>query len=147
MTEVPIASDGSGLRFIVIADSHIRPPDQEIDAYPSNALMVQRNEFVVDLCNQIDAAFVVHLGDIVHPLPVEDTHREAIDLAHGVYAKSLHPIHFVPGNHDVGTNRTRSWRSLPLPRATTPCMKMRGGRRSTRSTSGHATSSSSTHNS
>ncbi len=102
MAETPIASDGSGLRFIVIADSHIRPPDQEVDAYPSNALMVERNEFIVDLCNQIDAAFVVHLGDIVHPLPVEDTHGEAIGLAHDVYGALRHPIYFVPGNHDVG---------------------------------------------
>ncbi|MCL1598383.1 MAG: hypothetical protein M3094_04310, partial [Actinomycetia bacterium] len=82
-----ITSDDTVFRFIVIADSHIRPPDQEIDAYPSNALMVQRNEFIVDLCNRIDAAFVVHLGDIVYPLPLEDTHREAIDLAHGVYRR------------------------------------------------------------
>ena len=94
--------DGAGLRFIVIADSHIRPPEQEIDAYPSNAWLVQRNEFIVDLCNRIDASFVVHLGDIVHPLPVEDTHVEAIDLAAGVYARLRHPIYFVPGNHDVG---------------------------------------------
>jgi predicted phosphodiesterase len=89
-------------RFIVVADSHIRPTDQEIDAYPSNALMVGRNEFIVDLCNRIDATFVVHLGDIVHPLPVEDTHLESIRLAKGVYAELRHPIHFVAGNHDVG---------------------------------------------
>ena len=92
----------SGFRFIVIADSHIRPPDQEIDAYPSNAWLVERNEFVVALCNHIDASFVVHLGDIVHPLPVEETHVEAIDLATGVYSQLRHPIHFVAGNHDVG---------------------------------------------
>jgi 3',5'-cyclic AMP phosphodiesterase CpdA len=98
----PETHDGAGFRFIVIADSHIRPPDQEIDAYPSNAWLVQRNEFIVDLCNHIDASFVVHLGDIVHPLPVEDTHVEAIDLAAGVYARLRQPIHFVPGNHDVG---------------------------------------------
>ena len=102
MAAESIPSETSGFRFIVIADSHIRPPDQEIDAYPSNALMVQRNEYVVELCNRVDAAFVVHLGDIVHPLPVEDTHSEAIDLAHGVYEKSRHAMHFVPGNHDVG---------------------------------------------
>ncbi len=89
-------------RFIVVADSHIRPPDQEVEAYPSNAWLVKRNEFVVDLCNRIDASFVVHLGDIVHPLPVEDTHLEAIDLATRVYADLRHPIHFVAGNHDVG---------------------------------------------
>ena len=93
---------GAGFRFVVIADSHIRPPGQESDAYPSNAWLVQRNEFVVDLCNRIDASFVVHLGDIVHPLPVEDTHVEAIDLAAGIYARLRHPIYFVPGNHDVG---------------------------------------------
>jgi predicted phosphodiesterase len=98
----PVTYDGVGLRFIVIADSHIRPPDQEIDAYPSNAWLVQRNEFIVELCNRIDASFVVHLGDIVHPLPVEDTHVEAIDLARAIYADLRHPIHFVPGNHDVG---------------------------------------------
>jgi predicted phosphodiesterase len=89
-------------RFIVVADSHIRPPNQEIDAYPSNALMIGRNEFIVDLCNRIDAAFVVHLGDIVHPLPVEETHVESIRIAKDVYAELRHPIHFVAGNHDVG---------------------------------------------
>ncbi|MCL1693931.1 MAG: metallophosphoesterase, partial [Actinomycetia bacterium] len=98
----PTIRDGAGFRFIVIADSHIRPPEQEIEAYPSNAWLVQRNEFIVDLCNRIDASFVVHLGDIVHPLPVEDTHVEAIDLATGVYERLRHPIYFVPGNHDVG---------------------------------------------
>ena len=74
--------------------------------------MVQRNEFIVDLCNRIDAAFVVHLGDIVHPLPLEDTHREAIDLAHGVYRRLRHPIHFVPGNHDVG-DKPNSFVAVP----------------------------------
>jgi predicted phosphodiesterase len=90
------------LRFIVIADSHIRPEDQEIDAYPSNAFLIRRNEAVVSLCNTIDAAFVVHLGDIVHPLPTEDSHATAIEIAHGVYSQLRHPIHFVAGNHDVG---------------------------------------------
>ncbi len=94
--------DTAGFRFIVIADSHIRPTDQEVDAYPSNAWLVRRNESVVNLCNRIDAAFVVHLGDIVHPLPVEDSHDDAIDLARGVYAELRHHIYFVPGNHDVG---------------------------------------------
>jgi len=89
-------------RFVVIADSHIRPPHQETVAYPSNALLVRRNEVVVDLCNEIAPAFVVHLGDIVHPLPVEETHRVALELARTVYEDLHVPIHFVPGNHDVG---------------------------------------------
>lgn len=45
----PASRDGVGFRFIAIADSHIRQPDQESDAYPSNAWLVQRNKFIVDL--------------------------------------------------------------------------------------------------
>jgi 3',5'-cyclic AMP phosphodiesterase CpdA len=90
------------LRFVVIADSHIRPPDQEVDTYPSNAWLVERNEAVVEMCNGVDASFVVHLGDIVHPLPTQDSHASAIGLAQEVYGRLDHPIHFVAGNHDVG---------------------------------------------
>jgi hypothetical protein len=73
------------LRFLVVADSHIRFPDDDIATYPSNALMVDRNSRVVELCNQLGAAFVVHLGDIVHPLPVESGHEPAVRLAAAIY--------------------------------------------------------------
>ena len=92
----------STFRFIVVADSHIRHPDDAVADYPSNALMVGRNQYVVELCNQIEAEFVVHLGDIVHPLPVEEAHEPAVRLAASVYADLVHPIYFVPGNHDIG---------------------------------------------
>lgn len=89
-------------RFIVVADSHIRFPDDDVVTYPSNALMADRNRRVVELCNLLDAEFVVHLGDIVHPIPVEDAHEPAVELAASVYSDLEVPIHFVPGNHDVG---------------------------------------------
>jgi 3',5'-cyclic AMP phosphodiesterase CpdA len=92
----------TGLRFVVVADSHIRFPDDDVETYPSNSLMVARNEFVVDVCNHIGPAFIVHLGDIVHPLPVEDAHEAAVRLAAGVYARLEAPIRFVAGNHDIG---------------------------------------------
>lgn len=90
------------LRFIVVSDSHIRFPDDEAVAYRSNARLVARNEYVVDLCNRIDAAFVVHLGDIVHPLPLDPGHEPAVRLAGGIYAKLRAPVYFVAGNHDIG---------------------------------------------
>ncbi len=90
------------MRFIVVADSHIRFPDDDVATYPSNALMVDRNRRVVDLCNRLDPEFVVHLGDIVHPLPVEDDHEPAVRLAADVYSHLNAPIHYVPGNHDIG---------------------------------------------
>lgn len=90
------------MRFIVVADSHIRFPDDDVATYPSNALMVDRNRRVVEMCNELDGQFVVHLGDIVHPLPVEDAHAAAVQLAAEVYSDLEVPIHFVAGNHDIG---------------------------------------------
>lgn len=90
------------MRFIVVADSHIRFPDDDVATYPSNAFMVDRNRRVVELCNRIGGEFAVHLGDIVHPLPVEDGHERAVRLAADVYKQLAIPIHFVPGNHDIG---------------------------------------------
>ena len=92
----------TGMRFVVVADSHIRFPDDDVETYPSNSLMAVRNEFVVEVCNRIGPAFIVHLGDIVHPLPVEDAHEAAVQLAAGVYARLEAPIRFVAGNHDIG---------------------------------------------
>lgn len=100
------------MRFIVIADSHIRFPDDDVLTYPSNALMVGRNEYVVDLCNRVDASFVVHLGDIVHPLPVENAHEPAVQLAADVYRGLRHPVHFVAGNHDIG-DKPNAWVAVP----------------------------------
>ncbi len=90
------------MRFIVVADSHIRFPDDDIATYRSNALIVDRNRRAVELCNRIYGEFVVHLGDIVHPLPVEAGHEPAAQLAADVYEQLMIPIHFVPGNHDIG---------------------------------------------
>ena len=86
------------LRFIVVADSHIRFPDDDVATYPSNALMLDRNRRVVEMCNELTPAFVVHLGDIVHPLPVEEAHEPAVKLAADVYSTLDAPVYFVPGN-------------------------------------------------
>ena len=89
-------------RFVVISDSHIRLPEDEKVEYPSNTLMADRNRFVVDLCNRLRPEFVIHLGDIVHPLPTGDGHESAVRLAAEIYGGLGMPIRFVPGNHDIG---------------------------------------------
>ena len=89
-------------RFIVVADSHIRLPDDGGAEYPSNALLADRNRWVVALCNRLRPDFVIHLGDVVHPLPTEPGHEQAVALAAGIYEELEAPIHFVPGNHDIG---------------------------------------------
>jgi Icc-related predicted phosphoesterase len=90
------------MRFAVIADSHIRLTDDDIATYPANALIAARNRWVVQVCNRIGVDFVVHLGDVVHPLPSEPAHEAALHLATEVYAELEAPSYFVPGNHDIG---------------------------------------------
>lgn len=87
-------------RFAVIADSHIRRPDT--GTYASDNAMVGRNQHVADLIDRLEASFVIHLGDIVHPLPVEAGHEEAVRLAASLYDRMSVPVHHLPGNHDVG---------------------------------------------
>ncbi|NIA24240.1 MAG: hypothetical protein GWP04_01580 [Gammaproteobacteria bacterium] len=90
----------STFRFAVIADSHIRREDS--GGYPSDGAMLERNRFVVDLINRLKPSFVIHLGDIVHPLPVEAGHEAAVRLAADLYRGIEVPVRHLPGNHDVG---------------------------------------------
>lgn len=87
-------------RFAVIADSHIRRPGT--GTYPSDGAMIERNRYVVELIDRLAPSFVIHLGDVVHPLPVEVGHEKAVRLAADLYAETSVPVHHLPGNHDVG---------------------------------------------
>jgi len=95
-----LSAPPSTFRFAVIADSHIRRQDG--GGYPSDGAMLERNRFVVDLINRLGPSFVIHLGDIVHPLPVEVGHEAAVRLAADLYQGIEVPLHHLPGNHDVG---------------------------------------------
>ncbi len=68
----------------------------------ANRLLAGRNRHAVELIERIAPAFVVHLGDVVHPVPGHGDHAAANDLAADAYRGLTMPLHVVPGNHDVG---------------------------------------------
>jgi calcineurin-like phosphoesterase family protein len=45
---------------------------------------------------------VIHLGDIVHPVPHLPTYSSASKVAQEIMGSLTSPYHLVPGNHDVG---------------------------------------------
>ena len=47
-------------------------------------------------------AFAVHLGDIVHPVPVLPTFESAVERFKAIAAAVKCPLYLIPGNHDVG---------------------------------------------
>jgi 3',5'-cyclic AMP phosphodiesterase CpdA len=89
--------------FAVIADTHLNPDDgQNTSPWRTNRLANGRTAFVISELNRLKPAFVVHLGDIVHPLPADPRHETAAKGAKNMFAALNCPLQLVPGNHDVG---------------------------------------------
>jgi len=63
----------------------------------------RRFRHVIADINQRDVEFVIHLGDLVHPVPdVGPLYKEAATAYHAIVSNLKVPIHLVPGNHDIG---------------------------------------------
>lgn len=91
-------------QFAIISDTHVNPTDTECNSpFPVNARANRRFRHVIRELNQRDVSFVVHLGDLVHPVP---TSGRSYVLAAEAYKKIVAelnvPIYVVPGNHDIG---------------------------------------------
>lgn len=91
-------------RFATISDTHVNPSEDRCNSpFPVNARANRRFRHVVADLRQRDIAFVLHLGDLVHPVP--DTgalYREAAQAYRDIASGLNVPIHHVPGNHDIG---------------------------------------------
>lgn len=100
-------------QYAVIADTHIRLPDATQEGgYASNRLTIERAEYVVQCVNSLRPSFVVHLGDVVHPIPVLSNHEQAVKTARQVLAGIESKFYTLPGNHDIG-DKPNAW--LPAP--------------------------------
>ena len=89
--------------FAVIADTHTRPEEGDLSSpWRVNALANARLRYVTALLNQLRPAFVIHLGDVVHPVPALPTYGGAAQAALAMFAELEAEIRYIPGNHDVG---------------------------------------------
>jgi 3',5'-cyclic AMP phosphodiesterase CpdA len=91
------------LRFAIIADTHIRlPGEASTTSWQANRLATERTLAALEQVTKASPAFVVHLGDVIHPVPHLPTYVPACKVAAELIGASGLPFHFVPGNHDVG---------------------------------------------
>jgi len=89
--------------FAIITDTHIRPAQlDESSPFPVNALANDRARYAIAAIAEESPAFVLHLGDMVHPLPHLPTYADACAQAHEIFAPTREIMHFMPGNHDIG---------------------------------------------
>jgi 3',5'-cyclic AMP phosphodiesterase CpdA len=61
-----------------------------------------RSRYVVDRLNSLKPDFVVHLGDITHPVPGTPAYEDSADRFHRLYEELDCPLYLVAGNHDIG---------------------------------------------
>lgn len=98
--------DGQPLfSFVVVADTHVNEgEDVSSSPYATNRLANARARQVFLDIAAMDPPpkFVVHLGDIVHPVPSLPTFQDAVECFKDIAAPVSVPVHLVPGNHDVG---------------------------------------------
>jgi 3',5'-cyclic AMP phosphodiesterase CpdA len=89
--------------FAVIADTHLNPErTKNTSPWRTNRLANKRTEFIVNELNRINPAFVVHLGDIIHPVPKSPDYVAAADLSKELFQRLRPPFYLLAGNHDVG---------------------------------------------
>ena len=89
--------------FGIITDTHIRAPDGDLSTvFPVNTKANNRARYAVDLLKKEKHDFVIHLGDVVHPLPNMNSYFPAVQEAHKILAPLKPSLNFVPGNHDLG---------------------------------------------
>ncbi|MCY3828556.1 MAG: metallophosphoesterase [Rhodospirillaceae bacterium] len=96
--------------FAVVTDTHLNQGEDECNSpFAVNALANRRLRHVVNDLNWRDLAFVVNVGDLLHPVPAVP---ELYDRAAARYleqsAALRHTQYLTPGNHDVG-DKPNDW--------------------------------------
>lgn len=96
--------------FAVISDTHLNEAEDECSSpFDVNRRANARMRHVVHDINQRDVAFVVNVGDLIHPVPaLPDRYAEAADLFKAQVETLRHKLYLVPGNHDIG-DKPNNW--------------------------------------
>lgn len=90
--------------FAVISDTHVNSEEDSCNSpFPVNARANARFRYVVADLNRRAVDFVMHLGDVVHPVPETGAlYGQAAEAYRDIVADLKMPIHLIPGNHDIG---------------------------------------------
>jgi predicted phosphodiesterase len=99
--------------FAILADTHLGPVDGVSPSpWETNRLANARARAAIAQINRRNPAFVVHLGDMVHPVPAHPGYLPAAQRFREIFGSLEAPLHLVAGNHDVGDKPT-AWSPAP----------------------------------
>ncbi len=87
----------------LISDTHVNErEDFSASPYPVNAEANARARHVFSQIAQSDAAFAVHMGDMINPVPELPSYPVAAEKFSQIATALSIPLYLVPGNHDIG---------------------------------------------
>ncbi|MEZ5925277.1 MAG: metallophosphoesterase [Hyphomicrobiaceae bacterium] len=96
-------------KVALVSDTHVNESeDTSASPYSANAEANPRARYVFSQINQSDPALVIHLGDMVNPVPELPSYPAAVANFHSLVAELRAPLHLMPGNHDIG-DKPVSW--------------------------------------
>lgn len=96
-------------RVALVSDTHVNEAeDFSASPYPANAEANPRARHVFDQINKSGAAFCIHLGDMINPVPELPSYGCAAENFHKIAARLTMPLYLMPGNHDIG-DKPVSW--------------------------------------
>ena len=96
--------------FAVVTDTHLNQGEDECNSpFAVNALANRRLRHVVNDLNRRDLAFVVNVGDLLHPVPAVPALYDRAAARYLEQSAALrHTQYLTPGNHDVG-DKPNDW--------------------------------------
>ena len=94
--------------FAIVGDTHVKPTRGDQSApWKVNEKATARARFVAREMARYEPQFIIHLGDLVHPVPELATFPEAVALTKAVFRQHHNQMHVLPGNHDIGDKPSR----------------------------------------
>jgi hypothetical protein len=110
-----LSRDSYQFTFAIIGDTHVKPESGDQSApWKVNDLATGRARWIAREIARYSPRFVIHLGDLVHPVPELPTFDTAVALTKQVFQQHHNALHVLPGNHDIGDkpNRTMPAKSV-----------------------------------
>ncbi|WP_372570701.1 metallophosphoesterase family protein [Ruegeria jejuensis] len=106
--------------FALISDTHVNPTDDSCNSpFPVNQRANWRFRHVVRELNQQPAKFVIHAGDLLHPVPeTRAAYVQAAREYRTIASELTVPLYEIPGNHDIGDTPIKGGPASPTTDAT-----------------------------
>jgi Calcineurin-like phosphoesterase len=101
--------DTCRMTFAIIGDTHVKPESGDQSApWKVNEAATARARWISREIERYRPDFIVHLGDLVHPVPELSTFGDAVELTKRIFQPFHNRLHVIPGNHDIGDKPNRA---------------------------------------